>query len=161
MIVTPTIFSLKWNKRFMARAREVAAHSKDPIVKVGAVIIGSEKELITDGFNGYPRGFNEKGNVFSDREYVKQNIVHAEANALMNALRTGARVKNGILYTTRIPCSGCLGLIKQSGIVAVVVDAPDDAYWEEEDHDQEEIYRRFIDNRMPLYFLSAELRKVV
>jgi dCMP deaminase len=46
--------------------------------------------------------------------------VHAEANALAQAARTGAKVEGGTLYTTASPCYDCLKLIINAGIIRVV-----------------------------------------
>ena len=40
----------------MAMAREVAQWSKDPNTKVGAVAVGSKGQILSQGFNGFPRG---------------------------------------------------------------------------------------------------------
>jgi dCMP deaminase len=160
MVIDPNSFSLKWHNRFMDRAHIVASYSKDPVAGVGAVIVGSDKEIITDGFNGFPRGMMEPESIFEDREFVRRNIVHAEANALMNALRTGARVSGGVLYTTRIPCPTCLGLIAQVDLSFVVVPTPPEAYWQESDHDGAEILNRFNNANVSLYFLDTDLHRV-
>ena len=50
----------------------------------------------------------------------KDNVVHAEQNALMFAVRRGISLKDATLYCTLMPCSHCAKLIVQSGITKVV-----------------------------------------
>jgi deoxycytidylate deaminase len=38
--------------------KEVSTWSKDPSTKVGAVTVGSKKEVLSQGFNGFPRNIN-------------------------------------------------------------------------------------------------------
>jgi deoxycytidylate deaminase len=49
---------------------------------------------------------------------------HAEANALVQAARTGARVEGGTIYTTASPCYDCMKLIINGGISRIVCGAP-------------------------------------
>jgi len=44
----------KWDERYLALAAEVATWSKDPSTQVGAVTVGSKKEVLSQGFNGFP-----------------------------------------------------------------------------------------------------------
>ena len=46
----------KWDKRYLALAKEVASWSKDPSTQVGAITVGNKKEVLSQGFNGFPRG---------------------------------------------------------------------------------------------------------
>ena len=49
----------KWDERYLALAAEIATWSKDPSTQVGAVTVGSKKEVLSQGFNGFPRGIND------------------------------------------------------------------------------------------------------
>lgn len=144
-------FSLLWHKRFMDKARAIATYSKDHYAQVGSVIVGEGKETMAEGYNGYPRALISEGQWFSDRDFIRSNIVHAEANALMNALRTGSRVTNGYLYTTRPPCGSCVGLLSQAGIRGVVCLVPEPDYWL--DHSAVDLLERFSRLNLPFYFL--------
>ena len=42
--------------------------------------------------------------------------VHAEANAIVQAARNGARIDGGTIYVTASPCWGCFRLIANGGI---------------------------------------------
>jgi dCMP deaminase len=41
----------KWDERYLALAKEVSTWSKDPSTQVGAVTVGSKKEVLSQGFN--------------------------------------------------------------------------------------------------------------
>jgi deoxycytidylate deaminase len=45
----------KWDERYLALAKEVSTWSKDPSTQVGAVTVGSKKEVLSQGFNGFVR----------------------------------------------------------------------------------------------------------
>ncbi|HJU15367.1 MAG TPA: deaminase [Stellaceae bacterium] len=45
----------KWDRRYMALARQVSCWSKDPSTKVGAVIVDNQGRVVALGYNGFPR----------------------------------------------------------------------------------------------------------
>jgi dCMP deaminase len=47
-------------------------------------------------------------------------VVHAEANAIAFAAKYGTSIERADLYTTRIPCLNCAGMIINAGIKRVV-----------------------------------------
>ena len=46
--------SAKWDRRFLDLATHIAT-GKDPSTKVGCVVVGSDREIRSTGFNGFPR----------------------------------------------------------------------------------------------------------
>jgi deoxycytidylate deaminase len=50
----------------------------------------------------------------------KQEVLHAESNAILKAAKNGTPVKDATLYCTLSPCIDCSKLIIQAGIVRVV-----------------------------------------
>jgi dCMP deaminase len=46
--------------------------------------------------------------------------VHAEANAVLQAARTGVRIEGSALYTTASPCWPCFKLVANAGILRIV-----------------------------------------
>ena len=110
----------KWDARFLEMASLVATWSKDPSTKVGAVIVDGKQRVVSQGFNGFPRGVQDRVDV--SRETKLARTIHAEANALLYAQRD---LSGCSLYVTRPPCSNCAALIIQSGIARVVYEAPD------------------------------------
>ena len=106
-----------WNQRFMDLAHHVASWSKDPSTKVGAVIVNDKKQVISMGYNGFPRGVHDCKERYNDRVVKLQFVAHAERNALDNAL---VDAEGATLYSTLYPCSECAKGIIQRGIKRVV-----------------------------------------
>lgn len=110
----------RWDLRFIEMAALVASWSKDPSTKVGAVITNDKNHVISLGFNGFPRGVEDRLDV--SRETKLARTIHAEPNAILHAKQDLAGCS---IYVTRPPCSNCAALIIQSGISRVVYEAPD------------------------------------
>src|SRR5262249_34948581 len=53
------MFSSAWDERFMLLALQIASWSKEKGRRVGAVIVGPDKEIRSTGFNGFPRGVRD------------------------------------------------------------------------------------------------------
>lgn len=108
---------INWYKRFLKLSRFISKFSKDPSTKVGAVIADDMKRIVSIGYNGFPRGIQDD-NRLEDRQKKYKIIVHAEANALLNANKS---CEGCTLFTWPFqPCSNCASLIIQSGIKIVV-----------------------------------------
>ena len=55
-------------------AELVSTKSKDPSTKVGAVIVGPGNEILSTGFNGFPRGVDEIEDHLQDTGFIKLSI---------------------------------------------------------------------------------------
>jgi len=112
-----------WDEYFMGLANKVRQRSKDRSTKVGAVIVGPDKEIRSTGYNGFPRGVRDEVDERHERPAKYHWTKHAEENAIANAARVGTPTKGCTIYvTTRPPCAGCAGLIDNAGIAEVVVE---------------------------------------
>jgi dCMP deaminase len=107
----------KWDHRFFELALTVAQWSKDPSTKVGSVIVGMGRTITGIGYNGFPRGVSDDEDRYTNKENKYRMIVHAEANAILNA---NGPVRYQTMYTTKFPCTECTKLIIQSRIDTVV-----------------------------------------
>jgi len=113
----------KWDKRYLALAKEVASWSKDPSTQVGAVTVGSKKEVLSQGFNGFPRGIVDSEDRYNNRETKYKYVVHAEMNAIYNATYSGVSLDGAVLYVYGLPiCSECAKGIIQVGIKKVIIE---------------------------------------
>ena len=113
----------KWDQRYLALAKEVSTWSKDPSTQVGAVTVGSKKEVLSQGFNGFPRGINDTDERYHHRDTKYKLVVHAEMNAIYNATYSGTSLDGATLYVYGLPiCSECAKGIIQVGIKKVVVE---------------------------------------
>lgn len=113
----------KWDQRYLALAKEVSTWSKDPSTQVGAVAVGRKKEVLSQGFNGFPRGIKDSDERYNDRETKYKLVVHAEMNAIYNATYSGTSLDGATLYIYGLPiCSECAKGIIQVGIRKVVIE---------------------------------------
>jgi dCMP deaminase len=116
----------KWDLRFMKIADlEVAQWSKDRSSKVGCVIV-KDREIVTTGFNGMPRGVDDDINERHERPEKYHWFIHSEANAIINAARQGKSTLNCDLYVNWFPCDTCAGFIVQAGIKRIFCDKEPD-----------------------------------
>lgn len=110
--------------KFIILAKTIAEiFSKDPSTKVGCVITGEGNEILTTGYNGFPRGVTDSEDRFEDRATKYKFTCHAEANAIYNAARTGAMLDGSTAYITFPPCGECSKVMAQAGIRTVYIDA--------------------------------------
>ena len=113
---------LSWDEYFMGLALLSAERSKDPSTQVGACIVNPELKIVSVGYNGAPRGYDddkdmtwERNGDFLDTKYAY--VCHSELNAILNS---NVPVKGCKLYVTLFPCNECAKVIIQSGIKEVV-----------------------------------------
>lgn len=115
-----------WDEYFMAIAQVVASRSVCLRHKIGAVITNDDKQILSTGYNGPPRGtqhcaarggcIRDKENIPSGKEQEYCFGLHAEQNAIVQAAREGIRLLGGTLYSTHQPCSLCARMIVNAGI---------------------------------------------
>lgn len=112
----------KYDINFLEIAKVISKLSKDPSMKVGAVISGEYNQLISQGYNGFPRGVDDKFERLEDRKIKYSLIAHAEANAIYNAGHNGAKLQGSTIYINGLPCcSECAKAVIQTGIRRVVM----------------------------------------
>ena len=123
MIDIQNVEASSWDRYFIKMAQLVASKSKDPSTKCGAVIVGEDNEVLSTGFNGFPRGVDEsiesRWNIRPDKyEWVE----HGERNAIYNAARAGISCRGARMYLNYRPecCSDCTRGIIQAGITTVI-----------------------------------------
>lgn len=114
--------STKWNNRYIQLAKQVASWSKDPSRKIGAVAVGSKGQILSQGYNGFPRGIADTDYRLTDREEKYKYVVHAEMNVIYNASHSGVSLDSSDLYVYGLPvCSECAKGIIQVGVKRVFV----------------------------------------
>lgn len=132
---------------FFQIAQIVAERGTCPRARVGSVIV-RENRIISIGYNGAPPGMPhcdevgcELGNrgIATFREDAKlpyppgcERAIHAEANALAFAARSGVATKGAHLYCTHGPCYTCAKLMLSAGISVVHYITP---YRDDRGHD--------------------------
>lgn len=117
-----------WHEYFMSIAQVAATRSNCIKRRIGAIIV-RDKQIISTGYNGTPKGirncdeggcprcwsFGESGSGLG--ECI---CVHAEENAIVQAACNGISIMNSTLYSTFCPCSYCAKSIINAGIKCVV-----------------------------------------
>jgi dCMP deaminase len=113
-----------WNERWMQMANLVASWSEDKSTKVGSVIVDDRNNLISIGWNGFPRKVRnlEERN---ERPIKYHFYEHSERNAIFNVAAKGDKTLGCTLYSTLFPCCDCCRAIIQSGISKLVTIKPD------------------------------------
>lgn len=112
---------INWDRYFMGVAMLSSKRSKDPHTQVGACIVNTKKRIIGIGYNGFPYGCDddeypwENNDSFLESKYPY--VVHAEANAILNAT---VSLDGSSIYVSLFPCHECVKLIIQSGIKEIV-----------------------------------------
>ena len=122
--------SNKWIKRYLELADHVASWSKDPSRKIGAVAIGSQGQVLAQGYNGFPRGISDTPGRYNNRDTKYKYVVHAEMNCIYNAADNGVSLRGSDLYVTGLPtCSECAKGVIQVGIKRVFMRADVPEAW--------------------------------
>lgn len=115
---------ISWDDYFATIAEITSLRSKDPVRKVGAIIVSNDNKILSTGYNGAPRGICdddipwEKFGEFLDTKYPY--IVHAELNAILNYNNDKSLLQGARIYTTLFPCNECMKAIIQSGITEII-----------------------------------------
>lgn len=108
---------LKYHATYLRMASEWSNLSCCNRKKVGALIV-KDGTIISDGFNGTPKGFpndceDQNGNTY-------WYVLHAEANAILKVAKSSQSTDGATLYVTYSPCKECSKLIIQSGIKRII-----------------------------------------
>jgi dCMP deaminase len=106
----------KLDNTFINIAKEIGSLSYCTRSKVGAVLV-KDGNVISFGYNGTPAGMD---NGCEENNVTKEEVIHAEMNAILKAAKSGNAVDGSTLYLSLSPCKNCCKLIVQSGIKRVV-----------------------------------------
>ena len=117
----------KWIDAFMDTAERFAELSSAKRLKVGAVVV-KDNRIISIGYNGMPAGWtnvceeeighvlDDCGNIVEFRTKTKDEVIHAEANAILKLARDGESGNGADLFCTHAPCINCAKLIYGAGV---------------------------------------------
>jgi dCMP deaminase len=114
-----------WDRRFMDLAVHIAGWSKDRSRQVGCVFVGEHREVLTTGYNGFPRGIDDGVETRHERPAKYSWTEHAERNAIYNAARIGAKLMGSTVYVPWFPCINCARALIQVGVKRLVCYRPD------------------------------------
>ena len=139
--------SQKWDLRYLDLAKHISTWSKDPSTKIRSIAIGKNGQVLSQGYNGFPRGVSDSTERLNDREKKLARVVHAEMNVIYNASANGVTLKGSTLYIHGLPCcSDCAKGVIQVGIKRVVMpkkelNDPARLRWEESWNKAKEMFR--------------------
>lgn len=128
--------SMNWDTYFRKIAHHVKLKSKDKYTQIGAVIVGSEHEIVSTGYNSFPRGLNDDVDERQERPEKYYWFSHAETNSIINAARIGVSTKGTTMYMScGVPCTDCARNIINAGITEIVCEGNGDgakgSHWDE------------------------------
>lgn len=111
---------MNWTEYFLNIAETIKLKSKDKSTQIGAVIVGNDNEILSTGYNSFPRGMDDNIKERQERPEKYFYMVHAEINSIINAARIGVSTKNSSIYLTcGIPCTDCAKAIINAGIKTI------------------------------------------
>lgn len=117
---------MRWTEYFRNLAHQVKLKSKDKSTQIGAVIVGKGKEIVSTGYNSFPRGINDKDDFRQERPEKYYWFEHAERNAIYNAARIGVSTNGTTMYLScGIPCADCARGIINAGIKRIYCERVD------------------------------------
>lgn len=112
---------ISWDQYFKNLCEEVKKKSKDNSTKIGVVIAGDDRQIITTGYNSFPRGINDNIPERQERPEKYMWFSHAETNAIINAALNGTSTKGSTMYMScGVPCTDCARNIINAGVKEVV-----------------------------------------
>lgn len=101
--------ALSWGKMSHAKRKQVGC------------IIAKDGQIISDGYNGTPHGFDNNCEFDTRFGYeTKPEVLHAESNAITKLAKGTQSSIDSTVYVTLMPCFDCAKLMIQSGIKRVV-----------------------------------------
>jgi dCMP deaminase len=123
----------KWIDAFMDTAERFSQLSSAVKLKVGAVVV-KDNRIISIGYNGTPAGWDNvcetevdvkpndpryDSDFFTKELKTKDEVIHAEANAVSKLARDGESGLGSTLFCTHAPCVHCAKIIYGAGISKV------------------------------------------
>jgi dCMP deaminase len=113
---------MNWDEYFINIAEQVKLKSKDNNTQIGVVIVGKDNEIVSTGYNSFPRGINDDIDERQEKPEKYFWFEHAERNAIYNAARIGVSTLGTTMYMTcGISCADCTRAIINSGISKIIL----------------------------------------
>jgi len=106
---------------YLNMAQELSTLSNAERKKVGTIIV-KDKQIIAEGYNGTPMGFDNSCEYYDHvgHYHTKPEVLHAESNAITKLARSTQSSDGATLYCSLSPCFDCAKIIIQAGIKRVV-----------------------------------------
>jgi dCMP deaminase len=113
---------MNWDEYFINIAEQVKLKSKDNNTKIGVVLVGKNNEIVSTGYNSFPRGINDDITERQEKPEKYFWFEHAERNCIYNAARIGVSTLDTTMYMTcGISCADCARAIISAGVKKIVL----------------------------------------
>lgn len=149
---------MNWVSYYKQLANTVKLKSKDKHTQIGAVIVGKDGEIVSTGYNSFPRGLDDGLNYRQERPEKYYWFEHAERNAIYNAARIGVSTKGTTMYLScGLPCADCARGIINSGVTRIFcerVDVTKGEMWKES---QERSWDMFMETGVKVCFYDDHI----
>lgn len=149
---------MNWVSYYKQLANTVKLKSKDKYTQIGAVIVGKDGEIVSTGYNSFPRGLDDGLNYRQERPEKYYWFEHAERNAIYNAARIGVSTKGTTMYLScGLPCADCARGIINSGVTRIFcerVDVTKGEMWKES---QERSWDMFMETGVMVCFYDDHI----
>jgi dCMP deaminase len=149
---------MNWVTYYKQLANTVKLKSKDKYTQIGAIIVGEDGEIVSTGYNSFPRGLDDGIDLRQKRPEKYYWFEHAERNAIYNAARIGVSTKGTTMYLScGLPCADCARGIINSGIRRIFcerVDVTKGDMWKES---QERSWDMFLETGVDVCFYDNYL----
>lgn len=149
---------MNWVSYYKQLANTVKLKSKDKYTQIGAVIVGKDGEIVSTGYNSFPRGLDDGLDYRQERPEKYYWFEHAERNAIYNAARIGVSTKGTTMYLScGLPCADCARGIINSGIKRIFcerVDVTKGEMWKES---QERSWDMFMETGVKVCFYDDHI----
>ena len=118
---------IELDKTYLQMAETWGKLSKAERKKVGCLIV-KDGQIISDGYNGTPAGYDNNCETVNENFHplaknkleTKQEVLHAESNALMKLAKSTNSSADSTVYLTMSPCFECSKLMIQAGVKRLV-----------------------------------------
>ncbi len=121
--------------KFKGVLKEIAMLSKDRSTKVGAIALDDANNLVSTGYNGFPRGVNDDIEERHQRPEKYRWTAHAEENLVAQAAYMGKSLRGcTIIVSSLFACESCARMIIQSGIKKIIAPHADEDNWKDSNH---------------------------
>ena len=149
---------MNWVSYYKQLANTVKLKSKDKYTQIGAVIVGKDGEIVSTGYNSFPRGLDDGLDYRQERPEKYYWFEHAERNAIYNAARIGVSTKGTTMYLScGLPCADCARGIINSGVTRIFcerVDVTKGEMWKES---QERSWDMFMETGVKVCFYDDHI----
>lgn len=145
-----------WNQYFMGLAHFASLRSHDSQTKVGCVIANERNQVVSMGYNGFPRGIDDS-NLPTTRPEKYPYMVHSEENAISNLTALmGEKLK---IFLTHYPCYRCAKLLWQHNIKLWFIEKENLVVsWADEDI---KVYNLLVENGLEIVEIETDKNLLV